>query len=443
VRTAQVRLLLITLLLSSASASRAQWERHGPFVQYPSIKCFAKSEHKLFCGGLFQNYNPTPPQWDSHSIYYSADNGITWIVSDSGITKQDIVERLVVHGKTLFAGSSLHIYRSTDDGASWTPLSHPGRPFVLSNDTSLYATLSIFSSQTSTLLKSTDDGANWWIMGSVPGAEVDAVIRHDGYLFAGGEKGIYRSSDEGANWTACNTGLPKDMYSPTRGIQTLVSNGTTLFAGTWGYGLFASEDDGNNWTLRNLLSGYVTTMVMHGSDIYASDDGPKGGGVFHSSDNGIHWANEGLMSFGIKVLFVFGDFLFAGTSNNNLFRASLSYLTEVEASPSEVPAEFGLEQNYPNPFNPTTRIKYTVGGTGGSGLGTREAGSGVSGLGTSKTSLIVYDLLGREVAVLVNEAKAQGTYEVRFDATTLPSGAYFYRLTAGGKVRTRTMMLIK
>jgi hypothetical protein len=111
-------------------------------------------------------------------------------------------------------------------------------------------------------------------------------------------------------------------------------------------------------------------------------------------------------------------------------------------------SSFRLSQNYPNPFNPTTNIKYTIAGTGGLGLGTSntgagDAGAGVSGLGTSKTSLIVYDLLGREVAVLVNETKAPGSYEVRFDASGLASGVYYYRLAAGGFTQTRKMILVR
>jgi hypothetical protein len=69
--------------------------------------------------------------------------------------------------------------------------------------------------------------------------------------------------------------------------------------------------------------------------------------------------------------------------------------------------------------------------------------SGGWGLGTSKTSLIVYDLLGREVAVLVNERKAPGSYEANFDAAGLASGVYLYRLTAGSFVQSKTMILLK
>lgn len=97
--------------------------------------------------------------------------------------------------------------------------------------------------------------------------------------------------------------------------------------------------------------------------------------------------------------------------------------------PSGTPLQFMLQQNYPNPFNPLTVIKYTVGGTGEPGA--------------RKTSLIVYDLLGRAVAVLVDEPGAPGEYQVSFDASGLSSGVYFYRLRAGSFVQTRAMMLVR
>jgi hypothetical protein len=103
----------------------------------------------------------------------------------------------------------------------------------------------------------------------------------------------------------------------------------------------------------------------------------------------------------------------------------------VSAPPAGTPFTFRLDQNYPNPFNPTTTIDYTI------------AGSRVQGLGVSEVRLVVYDVLGREVAVLVNEKKPVGRYEVRFDGTRLSSGVYFYRLTADNNVQTRKMVLLK
>jgi len=95
------------------------------------------------------------------------------------------------------------------------------------------------------------------------------------------------------------------------------------------------------------------------------------------------------------------------------------------AEAATMPATFALFQNYPNPFNGETKIGYRV-----------------SGLG-SRVNLSVFDLLGREVAVLVDAAKMPGEHEVTFDASGLSSGMYFYRLTAGGYSATRSLLLIR
>ena len=103
---------------------------------------------------------------------------------------------------------------------------------------------------------------------------------------------------------------------------------------------------------------------------------------------------------------------------------------------------FALSQNYPNPFNPVTTIEYRVSGLG-SGVSGAKSGSGASGLGSSFVRISVYDVLGREVAVLVQEARQAGSYEVRWDASAFCSGIYCYRLTVGDRVATRMMLLLK
>jgi formylglycine-generating enzyme len=91
---------------------------------------------------------------------------------------------------------------------------------------------------------------------------------------------------------------------------------------------------------------------------------------------------------------------------------------------TETPTSFALEQNYPNPFNPKTGVRFQVSGV-------------------SDVRLVIYDVLGREVAVLVNERKLPGQYEVTFDGSGLPSGVYFYRMHAGSFVQIRKMLLLK
>jgi hypothetical protein len=103
--------------------------------------------------------------------------------------------------------------------------------------------------------------------------------------------------------------------------------------------------------------------------------------------------------------------------------------TEGVTAPSGVPRGMSLEQNYPNPFNPTTTIAFTVGGADGNGAG--------------RVRLAVYDLLGREVVVLVDSRMQPGRHEVRFDASRLPSGTYAYRLTTDAGSVSRRMVLLK
>ncbi len=100
------------------------------------------------------------------------------------------------------------------------------------------------------------------------------------------------------------------------------------------------------------------------------------------------------------------------------------------SSGNNSPDEFILYQNYPNPFNPTTTIKYSI-----------PANAGVEKHG--RASLRIYNILGEEVATLVNERKAPGNYSVQFDASDLPSGVYFYTLRVGDFVATKKMILLK
>lgn len=96
------------------------------------------------------------------------------------------------------------------------------------------------------------------------------------------------------------------------------------------------------------------------------------------------------------------------------------------------PEEFYLSQNYPNPFNPSTKIKFSI-----PNVETRHASS------LQMVTIVVYDVLGNEVATLVNEEKPAGNYEVEFNATNLTSGVYFYQLKAGTFYETKKMVLLK
>jgi hypothetical protein len=132
--------------------------------------------------------------------------------------------------------------------------------------------------------------------------------------------------------------------------------------------------------------------------------------IYSDLQNGQHywWRVKALNSLG------WGDFSEVRT---------FDIVTSVEED-NQLPVEFSLEQNYPNPFNPSTKIKYSV-------------------PQSSKVVIKVFDVLGSEVATLVNEEKAVGSYEVEFIANNVTSGIYFYKLQAGSFVETKKMIILK
>jgi hypothetical protein len=111
-----------------------------------------------------------------------------------------------------------------------------------------------------------------------------------------------------------------------------------------------------------------------------------------------------------------------GWSNYSETRMFTSLVTSIENE--IVPIEFSLNQNYPNPFNPLTKIKYTI-------------------IEKVKVNLSVYDIRGRETLQLVNKEQNAGKYEVQINASNLPSGLYFYKLSAGDFSAIKKMILIK
>jgi hypothetical protein len=106
-------------------------------------------------------------------------------------------------------------------------------------------------------------------------------------------------------------------------------------------------------------------------------------------------------------------------------------VTGIEPISSEIPLKYALYQNYPNPFNPVTKIKFDIASLINQDLFRRVV------------VLKIYDLLGREIATLVNEQLRPGTYEVEWNGSDYPSGVYFYRITAGNFTNAEKMIMIK
>ena len=121
---------------------------------------------------------------------------------------------------------------------------------------------------------------------------------------------------------------------------------------------------------------------------------------------------------------VVGSSWLAGGSRDVWLIKTTPDLSSIEQSTDIISSDFSLQQNFPNPFNPSTKIEYSV-------------------PQASQVQIKVYDVLGNEVATLVNEEKPAGTYELTWNAASHPSGVYFYQLRAGSFVETKKMVLMK
>jgi hypothetical protein len=206
------------------------------------------------------------------------------------------------------------------------------------------------------------------------------------------------------------------------GVASFAVNGTALFAGTGG-GIFRSTDAGTNWAAANTgLTNYsINCFAVSGTDLFAGILT----GVVLSTNNGANWTSVSTgLSGSPLALAVEGTTLLVGTQYGGVWKRQLSEMITDVDNGGESPAVFTLKQNYPNPFNPNTTIKYEL-------------------PKPSEVRLSVFDLLGREVSLLVNERRDAGGHEVTFDGSHLASGVYFYRLQAGDFVQSKKLLLMK
>jgi ligand-binding sensor domain-containing protein len=334
----------------------------------------------------------------------------------------------VTSSTNLFAGTEGGIFLSTNDGTSWKIASYSLNTIVFAiaiSDTNLFV-----GNNTGVLL-SKDNGTSWTeaITGLdnkyVNALAISSASGGSGSIniFAATNGGIFKSTDNGTSWTATGNELRSFVFALT--VSSNGTGGSNLFAGISNV-LFLSINDGINWTAMSpgLSNTAINTLAVYGTTLYAGTDA----GVFVSTDKGSNWtdASTDLTNTYITALAVSGTNLFAGTGGNSVWRRPLAEIaTSIEElTGGELPANFKLKQNYPNPFNPSTVISYQI-------------------PATTQVSLKVYDIIGNEVAELVNKVQPAGKYEVTFNAADLPSGIYFYQLRTDGFDEVKKMTLLK
>ncbi|MFN5866192.1 MAG: WD40/YVTN/BNR-like repeat-containing protein, partial [Candidatus Kapaibacterium sp.] len=221
-----------------------------------------------------------------------------------------LVSCFTSHGTDYYAGSRSGVLKSTNGTTAWTMLGLPDNDIraLLWNDACLYA--GTFSSG---LFKSPDGGLTWSSLGLMH-RTITSVFVNNKRVFACTDSGLYSTTNSGQQWRELGEGtIHKD-------VRSLVCIGTTLYAGTYGGGVFVSYDDGEKWTAFNagLSNLNVQSLVAYGSKLFV---GTNGSGVFVFLNKFKEWiqCNVGLPARDVQSLYLYNSTLYAGTTGMSVF----------------------------------------------------------------------------------------------------------------------------
>ncbi|MCB9211429.1 MAG: T9SS type A sorting domain-containing protein [Ignavibacteriales bacterium] len=285
-------------------------------------------------------------------------------------------------------------------------------------------------------VSTTDGGANWqekYFTSITDPLTAVSFINNNIGTMVGYNGRILRTTDGGNNWStqASNT------TSNLRGVH-FVDENTGTIVGDYGT-ILRTTNAGILWNPQisgsnNDLNGVHFIDINHGRIVGAN------GIIQTTSDGGVTWEIQSTCTVEDLFAISFGDENCGNIVGDYglILRTNNGGITSIINDKNSIISQnLFLYQNYPNPFNPTTTIKYQIS----------------SKVKSEKTNvkLVVYDILGREIVILVNKEQAQGNYEVEFDGRELSSGIYFYRLqtcdpaSRAGQVfvETKKMILLK
>ena len=250
------------------------------------------------------------------------------------------------------------------------------------------------------------------------------------YVYAGGSEGftgilLIRSSDKGDSWEHLNPGIPvEDLDFWGDDLHKVIIADR--------FSMRISINDGLDWnevfTTDSLFIQSITfskkgtRIVLAANTIYY--DLPRSY-LFLSIDDGNNWEQITLPIFDLIVgMEIEDESIFLATIMSGIYKVKLSEVKIKNPGKNIRINDYLLYQNYPNPFNPSTTLKYEI---------PRE------GNVTPK----VFDVLGREIRTLINKEQPQGNYSIDFNASSLTSGIYFYRIQAGQFVKCKKMILLR
>ncbi len=372
------------------------------------------------------------------NVYRSSNGGANWTEISTGISSQlsDIEFTDINTGYS--AGSSGKIIKTTNGGLNWSVQSTDSTNsftciwFVNS------ATGFISGTNTSSavILKTTNSGVNWNPCAVVTQSNslqsvffIDASsgwsVGYNGTTFLGS---ILRTTNSGASW--------QDMFvssQPNLFIDIFMNNSNEGFTSS-SVNISKTTNGGSS-----LSPSFVPANTQLDLEFVNATTGYSCGApglIYKTTNGGVNWSQQAAPGGGVplRTVSMIGDTGFVCGSNGTILKTTNGgqMPTGLISNGNEIPSGYSLSQNYPNPFNPETKINFSV-----------PLLRGVSEGRSVFIKLAIYDMLGRQAALPVNESLAPGKYSIDFNASSLLSGTYFYRITAGTFNETKKMVLIK
>lgn len=302
------------------------------------------------------------------------------------------------------------IMRSTDRGLTWTA-STGGEPSV--NELLRRRDGRMLAGGQFGLHESADGGSNWTLLQTSDTASIECLLeRANGEIVIGGEAGVHIGSSDLQFWHT--------VYFSWMPVTALAEDGAgRLFAGTLDDGLYRSTDEGYSWEQVGFEGQWVTGIIAAGAThCFAAT---RRQGVYESDDAGEHWHlySEGLRSTEILDLAGGDDgFLYVGTTEG-IARSTYRVLRAEYLTP-----DFHLYQNNPNPAAAGTLFAWSI---------PRE--------GNARMSL--YDILGREIAIVLDGMQSPGMHWQSVDTGTLVPGTYFCLLRYEGQMQDRKFQVVR
>jgi photosystem II stability/assembly factor-like uncharacterized protein len=316
--------------------------------------------------------------------------------------------------------------RTTDGGIQWTQTDFSGVPYDLFS----FGSDTIWSSRhNGNVMKSTNMGLTWVSTFVHTNLElytvffVDNLTGWTGGAVFGGYAYIYKTTNGGSSW------FNQIINQTDHFFSICFINNTTGFASTLGGNVFETNDAGINWIPRVTGAGNTLFEVRFpGANIGYVTGMYKS--LLKTTNQGANWVQQVLPSeIAPNVLFTSLCFRDVNTGwaighYGTILKTTNGGAIGIESISTITPADFSLSQNYPNPFNPTTTIEFAL-------------------PKTTNLKIVIFDSMGKEIETVADMSLQSGSYRLKYDASKLSSGVYFYRLITKSFSQTRKFILIK